>query len=78
MRPFAIALRKDVPSPFVPQPRGFEEKKAETATRKAEHADERQNADEPVEAKEAVDQGYPVPEYLAKDIEDYVAGPASE
>jgi hypothetical protein len=35
-------------------------------------------ADTEGEAKEAVDQGYPVPEYLSKDIEDYIAGPASE
>lgn len=29
-------------------------------------------------AKEVVDQGYPVPEYLSKDIEDYISRPASE
>ncbi len=29
VRPYAIALRKDLPSPFVPEPRGFEEKKDE-------------------------------------------------
>jgi tricorn protease len=29
VRPYAITLRKDLPSPFVPEPRGFEEKKDE-------------------------------------------------
>ncbi|UCC62530.1 MAG: PD40 domain-containing protein, partial [Anaerolineae bacterium] len=36
MRPYAITLRKDLPSPFVPQPRGFEEEKEDKDKEKEE------------------------------------------
>jgi tricorn protease len=45
MRPYALTLRKDVPAPFVPQPRGFEDKKP--AEKPAEEAQE--SAEEAVE-----------------------------
>ncbi len=50
MRPYAIALRKDLPSPFVPQPRGFEEKKDED---KADRPGEAKGADEPASGEAA-------------------------
>jgi tricorn protease len=36
VRPYAITLRRDLPSPFVPEPRGFEEKKDEEKARTEE------------------------------------------
>jgi len=43
VRPYAITLRKDLPSPFVPEPHGFEEKdeKKEAQSKKEEGAAER-------------------------------------
>jgi tricorn protease len=43
-RPYAITLRKDVPSPFVPQPRPFEPKKEENE--KASEGNEEKEGDE--------------------------------
>jgi tricorn protease len=40
MRPYAIALRVDVPSPFVPQPRGFGKNKDEDKPDEAQGEDE--------------------------------------
>jgi tricorn protease len=44
VRPYAITLRQDLPSPFVPEPRGFEAKKDE---KKEAQPEEGQGADDP-------------------------------
>ena len=46
-RPFAIALRSDVPSPFVPRPQGRAESEAAAAQEKAEAASEAEPAPPP-------------------------------
>ncbi len=55
LRPYAIPLRQDLSSPFVPEPRGFEGKKE----KKEEQSEEDQGADDPAadEEKEGGEEG---------------------
>jgi tricorn protease len=45
MRPYAVTLQKDLPSPFVPKPRGFEEKETEKKDEEQAEEDKTLNID---------------------------------
>jgi tricorn protease len=58
VRPYAITLRKDLPSPFVPEPRGFEEKKDEDKEERPDDPaadEEKQEGEEKDELKVTID-----------------------
>jgi tricorn protease len=58
VRPYAITLRKDLPSPFVPEPRGFEEKKDEEKEDQSDDPaadEEKQEGEEQEELKVTID-----------------------
>ncbi len=55
MKPYLITLQKDVESPFIPKPRGFEEKDKEKEKEKEEDGDELNEDDDPSEDGEGTD-----------------------
>jgi tricorn protease len=55
VRPYAITLRKDLPSPFVPQPRGFEEDKEDKESSRTAKDDAEQSSEEEQEQGEQQD-----------------------
>jgi tricorn protease len=55
VRPYAITLRRDLPSPFVPEPRGFEESKEKEESPQKGEGDAEQSAEKEQEQGEQQD-----------------------